>query len=57
MGIELSDILILNDNIETIAIKNINPSLVNQEFEISENIDWNRIGKASENQLKIVRNL
>ena len=30
LGIELSDVLILKDSIEIIAIKNINPSLVNQ---------------------------
>ena len=52
LGIELSDILILNDNIETIAIKNINPSLVNQEFEISENIDYKIALNASEGNKK-----
>ena len=52
LGIEISDILILNDNIETIAIKNINPSLVNQEFEISENIDYKIALNASEGNKK-----
>ena len=52
LGIELSDILILNDNIETIAIKNINPSLVNQEFVISENIDYKIALNASEGNKK-----
>ena len=52
LGIELSDILILNDNIETIAIKNINPSLVNQKFVISENIDYKIALNASEGNKK-----
>ncbi len=52
LGIELSDDLILKDSIETIAIKNINPSLVNQEFEVSDNIDYKIALNASEGNKK-----
>ena len=52
LGIELSDILILKDNIETVAIKNINPSLVNQEFTLSDNIDYKIALNASEGNKK-----
>mgnify|MGYP001170537407 FL=1 len=52
LGIELNDDLILKDNIETVAIKNINPSLVNQEFEVSENIDYKIALNASEGNKK-----
>ncbi len=52
LGIELNDDLILKDNIETVAIKNINPSLVNQEFKVSENIDYKIALNASEGNKK-----
>ena len=39
LGIELDDTLILKDNIETIAMKSINPSLIDEEFNMLENID------------------
>ena len=52
LGIELGDDLILKDSIETIAIKNIDPSLVNQEFEVSDNIDYKIALNASEGNKK-----
>ena len=40
LGIELDDTLILKDNIESIAMKSINPSLIDEEFNMLENIDY-----------------
>ena len=40
LGIELDDTLILKDNIESIAMKSINPSLIDEEFNMLDNIDY-----------------
>tara|TARA_A100001011_G_scaffold379659_1_gene445956 strand:- start:9064 stop:10395 length:1332 start_codon:yes stop_codon:yes gene_type:complete len=40
LGIELNDNVILNDNIESIIVKSINPMLVSSDFNVEENLDY-----------------
>ncbi len=40
LGIELNDNVILNDNIESIIVKSIDPMLVSSDFNIEENLDY-----------------
>jgi outer membrane protein TolC len=40
LGIELDDNMILNDDIESIIVKSIDPELVNTDFNVEENIDY-----------------
>ena len=40
LGIELDDKIVLNDDIETIIVKSIDPELVNTDFNVEENIDY-----------------
>jgi len=40
LGIELDDNIILNDDIESIIVKSIDPELVNTDFNVEENIDY-----------------
>ena len=40
LGIQLNNSLILKDNIETIAIRNIKPSLLEEDFNVLDNIDY-----------------
>ena len=40
LGIELDDNMILNDDIESIIVKSIDPELVNTDFNVKENIDY-----------------
>ena len=40
LGIELNDNVILNDNIESIIVKSIDPMLVSSDFNVEENLDY-----------------
>ena len=40
LGIELDDNMVLNDDIESIIVKSIDPELVNTDFNVEENIDY-----------------
>ena len=40
LGIQLNNSLILKDNIEAIAIRNIKPSLLEEDFNVLDNIDY-----------------
>ena len=40
LGIELDDNMILNDDIESIIVKSIDPDLANTDFNVEENIDY-----------------
>ena len=40
LGIELDDKIVLNDDIESIIVKSIDPELVNTDFNVEENIDY-----------------
>ena len=40
LGIELDDNMILNDDIESIIVKSIDPELMNTDFNVEENIDY-----------------
>jgi outer membrane protein TolC len=40
LGIELDDKIILNDDIESIIVKSVDPELVSTDFNVEENIDY-----------------
>ena len=40
VGIELDDKIILNDDIESIIVKSVDPELVSTDFNVEENIDY-----------------
>lgn len=40
LGIELDDKIVLNDDIESIIVKSIDPDLANTDFNVEENIDY-----------------
>jgi outer membrane protein TolC len=40
LGVELNDNVILNDNIESIIVKSIDPMLVSSDFNVEENLDY-----------------